>query len=335
MRVGLSPEAVESYAGRLDELPPIKLVRDYRTGAYWLADGCHTVTAARQAGRKAFRAVVIDGNYLDAFKEAARANDTHGVRVSNADKRHRVEQALACPDLADWSNRRIAEFCGVSHVFVNQVRPELSNADVETVSTSPIPDATADASANAGATEATIGAADAPETLESFGDVETVSTSPRAPIAARPDPVPTRVDSLGRRQPANRPKASRKVVADEYAQDVPDYEDCSQDDDGPAERDEDDEAPATLPQRPPIRVLPKAPGNPALPPSAVLQPSPGRTSLPATISGLRGLVAPVVPNFAALFTALSDADKARVTADLEAVADLCDGWLELIRGGTD
>ena len=68
------------------------------------------------------------GGRIDALKFALGANAIHGQRRTNQDKRRCVEIALR--EFANLSSRAIAEMCGVSDPFVNQIR------QVQTVSTS-------------------------------------------------------------------------------------------------------------------------------------------------------------------------------------------------------
>lgn len=121
MRVRLDEEAIASYEGNLDRMPPVTLMLDDQ-GRHWLIDGAHTITAHKRAGRSDVQAVVKKGSYHDAWREASSANDTHGVRVTNADKRHRVKVALADPEMAKWSDRKLAEWCGVDGKTVAAIR---------------------------------------------------------------------------------------------------------------------------------------------------------------------------------------------------------------------
>ena len=73
---------------------------------------------------------VRKGTRLDALKFSLGANQSNGLRRTNADKRHCVELALA--EFPKLSDRAIAGMCGVSAEFVRQQRPE-----VPTVGTSP------------------------------------------------------------------------------------------------------------------------------------------------------------------------------------------------------
>lgn len=106
--------------------PPVAVFSDGTE--YWLADGFHRLLAARRAGRKHIAAEVKQGSREDAAWAACAANQTHGLRRTNADKRKAVEIALRLhPEMTD---PMLAEHCGVSHPFVGDVRRH-----VETVST--------------------------------------------------------------------------------------------------------------------------------------------------------------------------------------------------------
>ena len=69
---------------------------------------------------------VRNGEYRDALLYAVSANASHGIRRTNADKRRAVEMALADPEIAEWSNTKVAELCKVSDVYVGKVK-EVSN----------------------------------------------------------------------------------------------------------------------------------------------------------------------------------------------------------------
>jgi hypothetical protein len=124
MRAKLDDEAVQSYAEILDSLPPVLLIYDPVSRKHWVVDGGHRLTAARLKNRPQVQAIVKTGSYLEAFHEAAHANDANPVRVTNADKRHRVEVALKHPEMSKWSNPLIAETCGVSKELVRQLKSD-------------------------------------------------------------------------------------------------------------------------------------------------------------------------------------------------------------------
>ena len=63
------------------------------------------------------------------------ANRANGLPITNADKRRRVEAALADPAFSGWSNRRVADLCGVHHDTVDTIRPRVEVADSATSGT--------------------------------------------------------------------------------------------------------------------------------------------------------------------------------------------------------
>jgi len=121
---GTNAATVAEYAEALRAgaaFPAIVCYRDSK-GALLLADGWHRVEAAEQAGLLELPADIREGSRKDALLFSAASNASHGLRRTNLDKRRAVELVLAaCPK---WSDRRIAEACGVSHPFVAAVRRE-------------------------------------------------------------------------------------------------------------------------------------------------------------------------------------------------------------------
>lgn len=123
-RVALDREAVADYRAVLDDggtLPPVDVHEV--DGRLLLVDGWHRFAAHTQAGRDCIDAyVTTGGGYFEALLAAAQANHTHGVRMSNADKRRTADLLLSRPETADWSDRQIAQAARVSHTFVAQRR---------------------------------------------------------------------------------------------------------------------------------------------------------------------------------------------------------------------
>lgn len=131
-RVEISQEAVADYAEALKagaELPPVVVFHD---GAdHWLADGFHRFHAHGMAGKASVLADIRAGTQRDAVLFSLGANCTHGLRRTNADKRKAVAAMLADSEWSGWSDRKIAEACGVSNTFVSNLRkpPEVSTVD--------------------------------------------------------------------------------------------------------------------------------------------------------------------------------------------------------------
>lgn len=126
-RAAMNLEYVADLAERVqdgDEFPPITVVSDGDT--LWLTDGSHRLDAALEAGKEICVAI-IPGTRTEAVELACGANRAHGLRRTNADKRHAVELALR--ELDERSDRLLADLCGVSPTFVGSVRSEVSTMD--------------------------------------------------------------------------------------------------------------------------------------------------------------------------------------------------------------
>ena len=131
-RVATSDAIVEQYveakkAGA--KFPPIKVFTDGKNS--WCSDGHHRMIADTRLGKKKIECDVTKGTRADALKCALGANETHGFRRTNDDKRLCAETALKefCvpwnPKGKDLSDRLIAQICNVSNTFVGQVRQAL------------------------------------------------------------------------------------------------------------------------------------------------------------------------------------------------------------------
>src|SRR5215471_8215285 len=90
-----------------------------------LPNGFHRLQAAKQAGRDSIAATIHPGGQRGALLHALGANDAHGHRRTDADRRHAIELMLADPEWQAWSNREIARQCRVSEFLVRTVRQEL------------------------------------------------------------------------------------------------------------------------------------------------------------------------------------------------------------------
>jgi len=106
------------------KFPPIKVIFDGTT--YWLIDGFHRVEAAHEAGLTEIAAEITPGTLEDAQWLCLAANQTHGLRRTNEDKRRAVMAALQHPRSAGMSSNAIAKHVGVSHTLVDDCRRELA-----------------------------------------------------------------------------------------------------------------------------------------------------------------------------------------------------------------
>jgi hypothetical protein len=123
-RVSINTDTVGEYAEAMtggQVLPPVLVFFD--GVAYWLADGFHRLHAQRKIGAVSIEAEVVNGTLLDAKLHAYAANQSHGLRRSNEDKRKAVLGMLA--DFGAWSDNKIAKHVGVSHPFVGSLRSSL------------------------------------------------------------------------------------------------------------------------------------------------------------------------------------------------------------------
>lgn len=108
------------------KLPPVDV---YRSDAgCFMADGFHRLLAHQEAGKRTIRAEVHKGGLKESRWHSIGANQDHGLRRTNADKRHAVEMALQ--DKPTASDHLIADHCGVSHTFVAGVRRTVQLATV-------------------------------------------------------------------------------------------------------------------------------------------------------------------------------------------------------------
>jgi len=120
---------VDEYAQAMRDgavFPPVIVFYDGQE--YWLADGFHRLTAARNVGLAAIEASVKQGRRREALLFSVGANTQHGLRRTNADKRRAIETLLADEEWAKWSDRELARRAGVSNDFVSRLRPTASFA---------------------------------------------------------------------------------------------------------------------------------------------------------------------------------------------------------------
>jgi hypothetical protein len=139
-RAAIDHAAIEDYIEAIRvrgrwPFPPIKVVSQF------LVDGFHRVTAAKRVAadpetavelRKSLQSIPCERVSVDltsdnipmlALQHALAANQTHGLRRTQADKRRSVE--LAVEQWSNESDRQIAILTGTTHPFVAKVRREL------------------------------------------------------------------------------------------------------------------------------------------------------------------------------------------------------------------
>jgi len=124
-REKIDQQVVSDYAVALKEGAKFPAVVVFHDGLeYYLADGFHRYLAHVQAGRTEIEAEVKNGTLRDAILYSLSANDSHGLRRTNADKRKSVMTLLEDDEWKQWSSSDIARACKVSHVFVIKLRKD-------------------------------------------------------------------------------------------------------------------------------------------------------------------------------------------------------------------
>jgi hypothetical protein len=130
MRTAMSDMVVDEYVEALatgSKFPAIVVFFDGVTN--WLSDGFHRLAAHEKNGAVEIEADVRPGTRRDAIVYSLRANETHGLRRTNADKRKAILTVLEDPEWSALTLRKIGDLCGVSHEFVARVKRELSTVD--------------------------------------------------------------------------------------------------------------------------------------------------------------------------------------------------------------
>lgn len=129
VRVEINNEVVGEYAEALaagSSFPPVVLFADQVGPAakYYIGDGWHRLLAYQHNGDVTVPAVVHVGGRERAVKYALSANDRHGLKRTNADKRKAVEVALKNFGDELKTGDAIASICAVSTPFAIKVRSE-------------------------------------------------------------------------------------------------------------------------------------------------------------------------------------------------------------------
>lgn len=99
---------------------------------YWLADGFHRYHALRKNDRHMMICRIVNGTVRDAILYSFGANGTHGMQMTNEDKRRVVLEMLNDFEWNSWSDREIARACHVSHPFVAKVRASFDGPEPST-----------------------------------------------------------------------------------------------------------------------------------------------------------------------------------------------------------
>ena len=125
IRVKMDPDVVLDYAEAMKagkKFPPLLTFFDGEK--YFLADGFHRLYAARELKLAKIACEVREGTRVAARLAACGANQDHGLRRSNADKRHAITVMRELKP--DWSSRMISDHVGVSHTVVDNLRRQVA-----------------------------------------------------------------------------------------------------------------------------------------------------------------------------------------------------------------
>jgi hypothetical protein len=125
-RSKINEEVIKEYTEVIrngGKMPPVIVFNDGTT--YHLADGWHRYFAHKQAGFADIEADIREGTRRDAVLYSVGANNSHGLRRTNADKKKAVMTLLEDFEWSEWNNAEIAKACGVSAMFVGNLRKNL------------------------------------------------------------------------------------------------------------------------------------------------------------------------------------------------------------------
>jgi ParB-like chromosome segregation protein Spo0J len=114
--VGEDAEHIRVLAESGDRLPPILVHRN----SMRVIDGMHRLRAAVLRGQDEIEVRFFEGDPEDAFVEAVRANVTHGLPLSFADREAAVARIMSTHP--QWSDRAISAATGLAPQTVRSVR---------------------------------------------------------------------------------------------------------------------------------------------------------------------------------------------------------------------
>ncbi len=133
-RAKIDEKVVEDYAAWMKEDVEFPAIVVYEiAGKIYLTDGFHRFAAAKLVGLEWLWADIRQGTRRDALAFSIKVNAKHGLRFTNADKRHAVE--LALKEFTTMSAGWVADLCRVSQPFVSKISRELKTVLSSTATT--------------------------------------------------------------------------------------------------------------------------------------------------------------------------------------------------------
>jgi ParB-like chromosome segregation protein Spo0J len=125
-RCKLNQEVIDEYSEALREGIKLPAIKVFRIGSrYYLVDGWHRYFAHKKAGLADIEVEVIDGNMREATLYAIGANDDHGLRRNNEDKRKAVMMLLDDVEWSECNDSEIAKASRVSRMTVSRIKSSL------------------------------------------------------------------------------------------------------------------------------------------------------------------------------------------------------------------
>jgi len=125
-RSKLNQEVIDEYSETIREGGKLPAIKVFRIGSsYYLVDGWHRYFAHKKAGLADIEVDVIDGNMREATLYAIGANDDHGLRRNNEDKRKAVMMLLDDVEWSEWNDSEIAKAARVSRMTVSRIKSSL------------------------------------------------------------------------------------------------------------------------------------------------------------------------------------------------------------------
>jgi len=128
VRKKLDPDTIDAYVEALGAgaiFPRIVVFAEKDSERYYLADGFHRHHAYVNADVETCPVEVHEGGLHEALVHALGANDEHGLRRTNADKRNAVEMALKDPEISKLQIVDIALICRVNERTVRRIRDDM------------------------------------------------------------------------------------------------------------------------------------------------------------------------------------------------------------------
>lgn len=135
-RVTINNDVVSEYAEAMrcgTKFPAITVFFNGTT--YYLVDGYHRYNATKDAGGiDDILADVIDGTKREAVLYSLGVNNSHGIRLTNADKRKAVLTMLDDDEWKYWTDLAISKHCKVTQPFVSKIRKEINDTHKDIIS---------------------------------------------------------------------------------------------------------------------------------------------------------------------------------------------------------